>query len=368
MVIETVFCVGSGLIKISILLFYRRLSDRAISNTFRWATWISIGFIAAYSIAFALIPIFMCKPIAAFWEQVDFVKVTTGYKYKCLNEGADVFTAGVISVVQDLLTAMLPTFLYWNLRVPFQQKVALFGIFAIGYGVVILGAMRAYASWQIFFETYDVTWVAGNNWLWSMLELHIGAICANAPALKVFFKNVLKLDKITSRSRSRSHSKPLSGSNNTSSANKHSGSSTPYSIASKLSFWKRNHSIGKSGYLSEPHTDISVDMHGGLRKDKGIYGERGGSHQRNSLATTTNSTNKVLGRYDADIEMGSLESDSHTGDFEVQTLPPMLSQPPTPTDATMAITANANNSSKGSTPFPGGQRNKNKTLNWQSRV
>ena len=171
--IETVFCVASGLIKISILLFYRRLSSRVVSRTFQWATWISIYFIAAYSIAFTLVPIFICTPVSAFWDQNNIAKIAEGYTYKCLNEGADVLAAGVISSIQDLLTALLPTFLYWNLKIPLRQKVALFGIFATGYCVVAIGVLRAYASWRIFFSTYDVTWVAGENFLWTMLELHM---------------------------------------------------------------------------------------------------------------------------------------------------------------------------------------------------
>ena len=162
---ETLFCVCSGLIKISILLFYRRLSSRAISRTFRWATWISIYFIAAYSIAFAIVPIFICTPISAFWDQVDFIKLAQGYEYKCLDEGTDIFVAAIVSTAQDLLTAMLPTILYWNLQIPLRQKMALFGIFGIGYGVVAIGALRAYASWRNFFDTYDVTWEANDMFL-----------------------------------------------------------------------------------------------------------------------------------------------------------------------------------------------------------
>jgi hypothetical protein len=347
MVIETVFCVGSGLIKVSILLFYRRISSRAISTGFRWATWISIGFIVAYSIAFTLMPIFLCNPISAFWDQTDVFKAAKGYKYKCLNEGADVFAAGVISSVQDLITAMLPTFLYWNLQIPFRQKVALFGIFAIGYFVVAIGAMRAYASWQIFFETYDVTWVAAHNWLWTMLELHIGAMCANAPALKVFFVQFLKLDKLTGRSRSRSNNISGEQSGGNASTGKHSGSLGPASFVEKLLFWKHGRNQSSKGYLSEPHTSVSVDLHGAIRKDT----DMSVSVQKRS------SIDVVLGRHDSDrdIELGSLESDDHSVDDSergLQALPHVseaTQQPQPPSTATLATHKNG---AKGLTPFP----------------
>ncbi|PVI02442.1 hypothetical protein DM02DRAFT_492362, partial [Periconia macrospinosa] len=188
--IETLFCIGAGLIKISILLFYRRLSSRAISNKFKWTTWFTIGFIAAYSIAFSLVPIFGCQPISAFWDQINVTKqFDPNYKYKCFNEAADVVTANAISTAQDLLTAILPTFIYYHLQIPLRQKIALGFIFAIAYGVVALGAMRLYYTWQIFYGTYDVTWVGWELWIWTLLEIHVGVMCANAPALKAFFKH-----------------------------------------------------------------------------------------------------------------------------------------------------------------------------------
>jgi hypothetical protein len=47
-----------------------------------------------------------------------------------------------------------------------QQKIALYFVFAVSYLAVALGAMRTYSSYRLFFETYDVTWVAGDIWLW----------------------------------------------------------------------------------------------------------------------------------------------------------------------------------------------------------
>lgn len=343
LVIETVFCLSAGLVKISILLFYRRLSSRAISTTFRWITWITIGFIATYSIVFILVPIFGCNPISAFWDQVDVVKVLQEYRYTCFNEGADVLAASIISAVQDLATAVLPTFLYWKLQLPIRQKLALFGIFAIGYGVVAVGTIRLYFSWRVFFDTYDETWIGWDNWLWSMLELHIGAMCANAPALKVFFKHFLQIENITRRTKSRSHqngSKPNSQQNTTSS--KSSKNSTTFE---KLNFWKHSRRHSKNGYISEPHTDVSVDIHGGVHVQKEIHITHAPqpSRTQNSISRSTESCNALARNVavdadsdrdlDIDIEMGSWETDpisdiheDSVRDDEVQALPPMPSQ------------------------------------------
>ncbi|KAF2737387.1 hypothetical protein EJ04DRAFT_561554 [Polyplosphaeria fusca] len=316
MAIECVFCIASGLIKISILLFYRRLSSRSISSGFRWATWITIGFIAAYSIAFTLVPLFACQPMSAFWDQLNIVKVAQGYKFKCINEGADVFSAGVISTVQDLVTAMLPTFLYWNLQIPTRQKVALFGIFAIAYGVVGLGALRTYFSWVIFFESYDVTWIFWDISLTSMLELHIGIMCANAPALKVFFAHFFRLDRLTTRSKSHSGNSASKRPNENSS----SGGS---SILSKFAIWKHTRDQTSKGYLSEPHTDMTVDIHGGVEHSKQI---------RKTQSITTDTVNMIGGRetYSEDIEMGNWDTKTGDSDLVPQPLTALPSHPGEP--------------------------------------
>ncbi|KAJ4311420.1 hypothetical protein N0V94_007958 [Neodidymelliopsis sp. IMI 364377] len=208
MAIYALYSLASGLIKLSILLFYRRLSSRAVSPAFRWTMRITIFIIGGYSIAFIILPIYMCRPISAFWDQVNFAKLARGYEWTCINEGADVVAHGIISTVQDLVVAFLPAILCWNLQMPLRQKIALYSIFALGYTSVAVGAMRTYQGYRLFFTTYDVTWAASDIWLWSLLELHIGSMCANAPALKIFFEKVLKVERLTSwtRSRSRSHS------------------------------------------------------------------------------------------------------------------------------------------------------------------
>jgi hypothetical protein len=190
------------LIKVSILSFYRQLSLRA-SPTFRWATWISIGFIVVYGIALTLAPILGCQPISAFWDSVNATKLLQGYRYHCFDEGAEVTVVSIVSTTQDLVTAILPTLLYWNLQIPLRQKVAIFRIFAIGYSVVALGALRSYYAWRTFYATYDVTWSTWDSTLIMMLEQHIGALCANAPSLKQFAKYSFR-ETLTSRSKKRS--------------------------------------------------------------------------------------------------------------------------------------------------------------------
>lgn len=343
-----VFCTASGLIKISILLFYRRLSSRVVSKSFRWTTWLTIGFIVATTIAYTLVPLFGCDPISAFWDQSDFVRLAKGYKYRCFDEGVDVFSASVVSTFQDLITAVLPSFLYWNLRIPVRQKIALFGIFAIGYGVAALGAMRAYFSWQIYYETYDVTWATWDLFLVTLLELHVGCFCANAPTLKVFFKHFFH-EKLTS-SVKRSNPSGYQGPKNSGLSGTQLSKSSAGTLKEKMSvlFSKRSSTYSRNGYLSEPHTDVTVDVHGGVQVQKEIRVTNSPQpgiktkFTRRDLRESADTTDMICAQYDDDIEMGrfdtghsshvsSLQSQGVLEDVHIEALPAMPQTQRSPT-------------------------------------
>jgi hypothetical protein len=260
--------------------------------------------IVGYTVAFIVVLGFTCRPFSAWWDQVDFSKRLRpgGYHYKCINEGADVVANGIVATVQDLIVATLPTVLCWKLQIPMRQKVALYSIFAISYSTVGIGAMRTYTTWRIYFETYDITWVAYDTFFWSLLELHIGAMCANAPSLKVFFKQLSKSERVTnlfsSRSSKSRSSKHQRSNNLSTTMDSHSSGWIP------IAFWKSSHSHSASGYLSESNTNIAIDKHGGIVRMNG-HGEReddNGEH----LAPEYRDMVILPHHRSRDVEMGNL--------------------------------------------------------------
>jgi hypothetical protein len=287
--IEILFVLATGLIKVSILLFFRRLGSRGVSKTFRVITWVAIGFTIASTIAFFISPLVGCRPLSAYWEQSDVVKIIQGTKFNCNDEGAAMAAAGIVSTVQDVITALLPNFIYWKARIPFRQKAALMAIFATAYGVAVFGALRTYATWVLFFETYDVSWQLWEIWNWTLLELHIGVICANAPALKVFVKRYLDIKSVVSKQQSRFPWAKSSQAESSQARSSQAKSSQPKSSQTrsqtssnlsgksrgKLAIWKN--SYANHGYYSQP-TQLSLDETGGVRiseefeeKDSGIH-------------------------------------------------------------------------------------------------
>ncbi|KAL6154868.1 hypothetical protein ACJQWK_00888 [Exserohilum turcicum] len=299
--IEVLFVVGTGLVKVSILLFFRRLGSRGTSKAFRITTWVAIGFQVASTITFFISPLVGCRPISAYWEQSNVINIALGKKFNCNQEGAAMAAAGVISTVQDVICALLPNFIYWKAKIPFRQKAALMAIFATAYGAAAFGALRTYSTYVLFYETYDVSWQLWEIWNWTLLELHIGVICANAPAFKVFAKKYLNVKSLVSKDQSSSQAKSsqAKSSQAQSSQTASQAKSTPLGKSrAKLALWKN--SFANHGYYSQL-TQLSVNELGGVQicreSDKNTCG---------NLKTTEDSDWDHARITNDDVELGIL--------------------------------------------------------------
>jgi hypothetical protein len=120
--------------KCSILLFYRRLTDGSISNGFRYAVYAAITFVLLYFVVFLINLFIGCRPFNAFWNQVDIVwNADHMGTYHCFDEPANMTGAAIISVIQDFIACGMPMILFWKLRLPRKQKIAMGAIFAVGF-------------------------------------------------------------------------------------------------------------------------------------------------------------------------------------------------------------------------------------------
>ncbi|OCL02864.1 hypothetical protein AOQ84DRAFT_368850 [Glonium stellatum] len=148
MVNEFLYVLASGLIKISILVFYRRMAFRTITQAFVILNTTCLVLVILFTFIF-----FFCRPLSAFCDQLNYAKI------------------------------------------PWRQKTALGTTFAAGYIVSIICAVKTYFIYHTFFVTYDVTWVTWYTWLLTLLEVLAGIICASVPALKAFFTTYFDLSE-----------------------------------------------------------------------------------------------------------------------------------------------------------------------------
>jgi hypothetical protein len=214
---EGLFVLSSCLTKISILLFYRRLIERAYSRAMQLTIYIAIALTVAYFIIFYSFLIFVCNPSRAVWESLN---ISYREPYQCINRREADPLAGIISVVSDAYALIIPEVIISRLKMPTGQKIVLYCIFSCGvmcvvlfqhylniltsYSVIAAGIARTYWLVQLHSsKTRDLTCecfvlqslyslnhlpgIGYEIFLWSLIEMHFSIICASAPALKGVF-------------------------------------------------------------------------------------------------------------------------------------------------------------------------------------
>ncbi|PPJ54238.1 hypothetical protein CBER1_05157 [Cercospora berteroae] len=184
---QLAFLVSTCSTKISVLLFYRRLTEGSCHKLWKYLIVGAIAFTASYCIALVLALIFNCSPTDAYWKSYD-PKYTANYHCtdtKVLNP-----LSGALSILSDVYSVLLPMAIMAKLKATRRQKIALNVVFSFGFLVVGAGVARTYYLERLGTH-WDITWLGFDVLVWSQLELQLAIICASAPALRVLFRRYL---------------------------------------------------------------------------------------------------------------------------------------------------------------------------------
>jgi hypothetical protein len=87
-------------------------------------------------------------------------------------------------IAADFIVYVLPMPTLAMLNLPLSQRIVLMVVFGFGAVVVVAGCLRLYYVHLTVYETFDVTWVGFNLWIWTSIEVNLGIICGCVPALK----------------------------------------------------------------------------------------------------------------------------------------------------------------------------------------
>ena len=118
---EILYTVTSGLVKYSILLFYRRLFPQ---RSVRIALWTIGAIVLSWQVASLFAFFLQCTPLSKAW---DFTAPGT-----CIDVSKVWIGNAVTNIITDLILIALPMPLIWNLHISKTQKVALTGVFLTG--------------------------------------------------------------------------------------------------------------------------------------------------------------------------------------------------------------------------------------------
>lgn len=116
------YVLTTPLVKISILLFYRRIFGMTYPIWF--CMFLSVGYFFSGWITF----LSYCRPVSYYWTQ--FAEPSGG---KCVFNIYPFFiTQAAVNMVTDVLILVVPIPILWNLQMKRAQKILLSGIFLVG--------------------------------------------------------------------------------------------------------------------------------------------------------------------------------------------------------------------------------------------
>lgn len=166
--------------KMSILFLYLRIFN--VNQSFRYCTWTVMFITSGYLFSNFWTQLFGCQPIAKYWKPE-----TPGHCILTLK--AD-YGYGSLNFITDLLIFILPLPMVWRLQLSRRDKIGVSVIFMIGsvnWAVAIVRFVYAVRD----LTAPDRPWIAAETFLWSIIEVNTGLICACVPVLKPFFRHLV---------------------------------------------------------------------------------------------------------------------------------------------------------------------------------
>ncbi|KAI1764515.1 hypothetical protein GGR53DRAFT_530338 [Hypoxylon sp. FL1150] len=192
--------VGLAVIKLSVLLFYRRIfSVRA----FRTVNNILIGLTVAWGVAFTFAVAFQCVPVSTFWDKLE-----KDYGDSCVKVQPFYLALAISDLLLDAAIFIVPIPHVQRLQMHWKQKIAVTGIFLLGSIVVAIGITRAvifgwvlsFTQAEPFVYLSDITWYSAGTLFWHLVENVVGLLGCCVPTYAPLFKGLLQKRKTANAS------------------------------------------------------------------------------------------------------------------------------------------------------------------------
>ncbi|KHO01677.1 uncharacterized protein MAM_00678 [Metarhizium album ARSEF 1941] len=166
-----IYQLGISFFKIALLISYLRLlqgTDRRVYRTVVWATMV-IVFLAHLGCALSLV--FACRPVEKSWKP--------WVAGSCLQPGPSFTGYAVVTIVSDIVVAVLPVPVLLNLNVRPARKLGLIAIFMLGLFTTVCSIMRYVQIDRIQNGDGNSTMLV----LWGTIEFNVGNMVSSLPFL-----------------------------------------------------------------------------------------------------------------------------------------------------------------------------------------
>ncbi|TKA70838.1 hypothetical protein B0A55_06932 [Friedmanniomyces simplex] len=180
-------------LKTSIIVFY--LSFSTTHRVFRWACIATLAVVNTGGLALTLVTIFQCHPVSATFDAV------TPANASCTDIVTIFLSSTPLNLITDFAILFLPMPILTSMRLPRKQKIILiitfsFGVFVMAVDVVRIAYLQSASQTRLTeiqsqsggssrnSEQTDASYYTSLSYMWSVVEIHVGIVCANVPGLK----------------------------------------------------------------------------------------------------------------------------------------------------------------------------------------
>ncbi|KAJ2979912.1 hypothetical protein NQ176_g2965 [Zarea fungicola] len=166
-----IYQVGISFFKIALLISYLRLLQGTDNRVYRMVVWGTIAFVFLNHFGSALTLIFNCNPVDKSWNPLK--------DGSCLPAGASFTAYAVLTIISDIVVAVLPIPVLLKLNIPMEKKLGLMGIFALGLFTTLCSILRYTQINRIQFGDKNSTMLV----VWGVIEFNVGNMVSSLPFL-----------------------------------------------------------------------------------------------------------------------------------------------------------------------------------------
>ncbi|KAL2834691.1 hypothetical protein BJY01DRAFT_252923 [Aspergillus pseudoustus] len=179
-VTRILYTVSMGLVKMSLLWFYLRLDPR---KYMRWAVFFVMFFNVGLSLASFIGALAACSPPSLFWTDITSSGCMPMAQQQLFYE-----VNGVLNIVTDILTYLLPVPMVYGLQLTWRKKGAILGIFGLGILSIAAACVRYDFVKKLASATEEYYLLLADSLNWCTIEAYVAIFCGCAPSLSVLIK------------------------------------------------------------------------------------------------------------------------------------------------------------------------------------
>ncbi|KAF5667225.1 integral membrane protein PTH11 [Fusarium heterosporum] len=172
------YCLAMISCKLSIGYFLLRVTTNKLQ---RWTIYIAMFSTALSGAIFFFVTVFQCNPVSFFWNKDQ--------EGRCVSPDIIIALAAlysVFAVISDLVFAVLPGIIVWNLQLHKKTKYSLIPLLAMG--CVASAAVIARFPYLAYFRKPDFLWNTLDIAIWSTIEQGLAITASSLATLRPLLK------------------------------------------------------------------------------------------------------------------------------------------------------------------------------------